>query len=104
MNMPGFSAEASVAATGARQKCGRLSVGDNQIGIVVPAQVCCGTVSGPCNGPFGALVVGRVSTTVVGGVPFSCFLGWQYAFTNVCRDLSTGAITSRTNGCGFCFL
>lgn len=103
MNMPGFSAEASVTPTGGGRQCARFSAGDNQIDVVVPAQICCGTVSGSCNGPFGALTTGRVSTTVVGGVPFSCFGGWQYAFTNVCRDLPTGAITSRTNGCGFCF-
>jgi hypothetical protein len=103
MNMPGFSAEASVATAGKRDKCARRSAADNQINVVVPAQTCCGTVSAGCNGPFGALATGRVSTTVVGGVPFSCFGGWQYAFINVCRDLATGAITSRTNGCGFCF-
>ena len=103
MNMPEFSAEASVATTGGRHQRARFSAGDNQIGGVVPAQVCCGTVSARCNGPFGARTTGFTSTTVVGGVPFSCGGAWQYAFTNVCRDLATGAITSRTNGCGFCF-
>jgi hypothetical protein len=102
VNMPLFSAEASIVPTGRRRQPAGLSE-ENQLGAVVPAQVACGTVTARCNGPFGARSTGFTSTTVVGGVPNRCGGAWQYAFTNVCRDLPTGAITSRTDGCGFCF-
>jgi len=101
MKMPGLSAEASLSRRSMFQ-LRPLPFGDEVIGVV-PAQTCCGTVTAPCTGSFGARVVGRISTTVVGGVANSCPGGWQYAWTNVCRSLTTGAITSRTDGCGFCF-
>ena len=101
MNSPGFSAEASVYTPGRRYQFSLSSAGDDRI-EVVPAQVCCGTVSARCNGPFGSRATGFTSTTIVGGVANSCGGPFQFAFTNVCRDLSTGVITSRTNGCGFC--
>jgi len=101
MTMPGLSAEASLSRR-SRYQLRALQFGDEGTGVV-PAQTCCGTVTAPCNGSFGALATGRVSTTVVGGVANPCFGGWRYAWTNVCRSLTTGAITSRTDGCGFCF-
>ena len=100
MNIPRFSAEASLSASRTYQL--PHSSESEQTGVV-PAQTCCGRVSAPCNGPFGALATGRVSTTVVDGIANPCFGGWRYAFTDVCRSLTTGATVSRTNGCGFCF-
>jgi hypothetical protein len=100
MKMPGLSAEASLSGRSSYQLVALKSADDGN--AVVPAQTCCGTVTGPCNGPFGALATGRVSTTVVDGRPNRCFGGWSYAFTNVCRSLTTGATVSRTDGCGFC--
>lgn len=101
MKMPRFSAEASLSRRGTYNVPAPSA--EDHLSGVVPAQTCCGTVTAPCNGPFGASVVGRISTTIVDGVANSCFGGWQYAWTNVCRSLTTGATTSRTNGCGFCF-
>lgn len=101
MRMPLLSAEASLSRRSGYQ-LSALSGADGQ-NAVIPAQICCGTVTGPCNGPFGALATGRVSTTIVDGIANRCFAGWQYAWTNVCRSLTTGATVSRTSGCGFCF-
>jgi hypothetical protein len=101
MKMPGLTAEASLSRRSPYQLRPR-PFGDEPTGVV-PAQTCCGTVTAPCNGPFGAQVVGRISTTVVGGVANACPGGWRYAWTNVCRSLTTGGIVSRTDGCGFCF-
>lgn len=101
MKMPTLSAEASLSRRSGYQLAALADAPDRN--GVVPAQTCCGTVTAPCNGSFGAAVTGRVSTTVVDGIPNRCFAPWQYAWTNVCRSLTTGATVSRSSGCGFCF-
>ena len=98
MNMPGFTAGLPLRRSSSQHKATIDHAFTDDRSVVVPAQQCCGTGSGPCTGWFGG-----TTTATLARFARTCTGAYQYPWITVCRDINSGSVTAVASGCGFCW-